>query len=180
MSVNPQQKKSFMDGFIIVVIAVSVIVVAAGLGMVFFSEELTEQGLFGEGDLVFVDFDNLSVEPGERHFLACPEYYCENAVPDEIVPVFPVHATELRNRLTTFVDSQTNVSLKQMDLADLDFIFLAYIGSQPFPDVVYVKLYDLGGKRSTAAIYSVTVKGEDGVGRNRQRVQNWLAVLGQP
>ena len=91
--------------------------------------------------------------------------------------VYPVTVVTLRNRLLEFIDGQLRVDLKTMDTPNLQFEFLAYQGTNPFPDVVTVQLYDLGGNRSSLAIYSRTLKGDDDVGANRARVMRWLRAL---
>jgi len=97
-----------------------------------------------------------------------------------VTEVFPVPVNVLRDRLTSFIDQQVRVEVKSLDLVNLQFVFLAYTPGEPFPDVVTVKLYDLGAPKSGISILSQTLKGEDTTNRNRARVQHWLEYLKRP
>lgn len=177
MSTSPSSKKSYIDSVIYGVIVLSVLAVGGGFLLIFFSDQLPLENVFGSGKLEAVNFETLAIEPGENHFLSCPEDYCSSATPDEMTQVYPVTVITLRNRLLEFIDGQLRVDLKTMDIPNLQFEFLAYQGTNPFPDVVTVQLYDLGGNRSSLAIYSRTIKGDDDVGANRARVMRWLRAL---
>ena len=176
----PGSKKSSIDTLIFTLVALSVLVVGAGLLLIVFSEDLTEDGLFGSGEMEAVDFETLALTPADNHYLACHEDFCQNARPDEVTEIYPVPVNELRDRLTRFIDSQQRIEVKTFDLPNLHFVFLVYSGSSPFPDVVTVKLYDLGAPRSGVSILSQTLKGEDATNRNQQRVQRWLTILKRP
>ncbi len=173
-------KKSNIDILIFALVALSVVVVGIGLLIIVFSEDL--EGVLGSGEMETVDFEALVLTPSENHYLACHEDFCQNAIPDEFTEVFLVPVNELRNRLTKFIDDPRNnqIEVKTFDLQNRQFVFLDYSGSGPFPDVITVKLYDLGAPRSGISILSQTLKGEDDVNRNRQRVHRWLAILKRP
>ncbi len=173
-------KKLNIDNFIIILIALSVLVVGAGMLLIVFSDELAEEEIFGSGKMEMVNFESLILTPAQNHYLACHEDHCKNATPDEVTEFFPVPVNVLRDRLTKFIDSQKRVETKKIDLINLQFVFLVYEGANPFPDVVTVKLYDLGAPKSGISILSQTLKGDDEKERNRQRVQKWLAFLKRP
>lgn len=182
MSPSKGPKKSNIDTFIFTLMALSVLVVGAGFLLIIFSDELAEGELLGSGEMETIDFETLTLTPSNTHYLACHEDFCQNARPDEITEVFNVPVTELRNRLTKFIDDQkTNqIEVKTFDLQNLQFVFLVFTPASPFPDVVTLKLYDLGAPRSGVSILSQTLKGEDKTFRNRQRVRRWLAILERP
>jgi len=179
---SPGSKKSNIDTLIFTLVALSVLVVGAGLLLIVFSEDLAEDGIFGSGEMEPVDFETLMLTPSENHYLACHEDFCQNARPDELTEIYTVPVNELRNRLTKFIDDpkNTQIEVKSFDLQNLQFVFLDYSGSGPFPDVITVKLYDLGAPRSGISILSQTLKGDDQTFRNRQRVQRWLTILKKP
>ncbi len=170
-------KKSFIDTIIHGVLVLSALAIGGGFLLILFSDQLPLQDFFGSGKLEAINFETLEFEPGENHFLACPADYCLAATPDEVTQVYPVTVTTLRNRLLEFVDKLLRVDIKTMDIPNLQFDFLVYQGTNPFPDVVTVKLYDLGGSRSSVAIYSRTLKGENDKGANKARVMRWLRAL---
>ncbi len=173
-------EKTKIDALIFTLVVISGLVVIVGMLLIIFSDDLTEGGLFGSGEMVVVDFEALTLSPDSGHYLVCPEGFCQNSTPDQITEIYRVPVFELRDRLTRFIDSQQGLERKTLDLQNLQFVFLAYNRSSPFPDVITVKLYDLGAPRSSIAILSQTIKGEDATGRNRTRVQRWLKILTQP
>ena len=175
MSTSP--KKTVIDSAIYGVIVLSVLAIGGGLLLIIFSDQLPLENIFGSGELEAVNFESIRIEPGEDHFLACPEDYCQLATPDQVSMVYPITVITLRDRLLDYIDSQLRVDLKTMDIPNLKFDFFAYQGTNPFPDVVTIQLYDLGGNRSSLAVYSRTLKGEGDVGANRARVLRLLQAL---
>ena len=175
MSTTP--KKTVIDSIIFGVIVLSVLAIGGGLLLVIFSDQLPLEDIFGSGELEVVNFETIAIEPGGDHFLACPVDYCQMANPDQVSLVYPITVNALRNRLLDYIDSQLRVDIKTMDIPNLQFDFLAYQGTNPFPDVVTIQLYDLGGNRSSIAVYSRTLKGESDVGANRARVLRLLQAL---
>jgi len=175
-------KKSTIDTLIFTLVALSALVVGAGLLLIVFSDDLAEDGIFGSGEMEPVDFERLTLAPSSTHYLACHEDFCQNASPDEITEVFTVPVNELRDRLTRFIDDPVNnqIEVKSFDLQNRQFVFLVYTSSSPFPDVVTVKLYDLGASLSGVSILSQTLKGDDATNRNLQRVRRWLTILKRP
>lgn len=175
-------KKSTIDTLIFTLVALSAFVVIAGLLLIIFSEDLAEEGIFGSGEMETVNFEELTLSPSENHYLACHKDFCQNARPDEITEVFTVPVNELIDRLTRFIDDPTNnqIEVKSFDLQNRQFVFLVYTSSSPFPDVVTVKLYDLGAPFSGISILSQTLKGDDDTNRNQRRVKRWLAILKRP
>ena len=173
-------KKSNIDTLIFALVVLSTLVVGAGLLLIVFSDDLAEEGIFGSGEMEPVEFERLTLSPSENHYLACNEDFCQNAQPDEITENFIVPVNEVRDRVTRLIDSKTNITLKNMDLVNLRFTIYVYVPSQAAPDVVTIKLYDLGAPRSGISILSQIIVGEDNSFRNRKRVLNWLTLLKRP
>jgi len=178
---NPAPKdKSFLDKLIYISISLSVVIVIGGLILIMFSDELPLKGIFGSGEIAEVDFETLTAAPGQNHYLACPENYCPLATPDKITEIYPVTVDALSQRFFKYVDDLPRVDLKPggMDIPNRQFEYLAYSGTNPFPDLITVQFFDLGGSRSSVAIYSRTLKGNDLDNTNRNRVARWLRALG--
>jgi len=173
----PTSKKSTLDKLIYAVIGMSIFVIVSGLVIVNFWDELGMDEVFGTGTLPPIDFDTLAVVQNQNHYLACPTGFCPEATADETSPVFLASATSLRDRLIDLSDADNRIELKEMDLRNLQFDFLVYLPQRPFPDVVTIRVYDLGPNESTVAIYSRTLKGVDETGSNRSRVKHWLRLL---
>ena len=179
MSTNQSQKKSFLDKLTYISISLSVLIIAGGLLLILFSEELPLEGIFGSSKMEIIDFETLAVVPDQNHYLSCPEDYCPMATPDQIAIVYPVTVDILSRRFLDFVDAQPRVekNTKRWDIPKRQFEYLAYSGPNPFPDVVTIQFYDLGGNRSSLAILSRTLKGEDRNNTNKNRVIRWLGTL---
>lgn len=177
MSPSGPAKKSALDKLIYVVIGLSIFVVASGLVIINFWDELGVDKFFGSGELPPVNFELLTVSQNQNHYLACPTGYCPEAEPDEISPIFLISAMRLRNRLIKISDADNRIDLKEMDLKNLQFDFLVYMPQRTYPDVVTAKIYNLGPNESTIAIYSRTLKGQDDTNANRARVKRWLRHL---
>ncbi len=179
MSTNQSQKKSFLDKLTYISISLSVLIIAGGLLLILFSEELHLEGIFGSSKMEIIDFETLAVVPDQNHYLSCPEDYCPRATPDQIAFVYPVTVDVLSRQFLDFVDAQPRVekNTKRWDIPNRQFEYLAYSGPNPFPDVVTIQFYDLGGNRSSLAILSRTLKGEDRKNTNKNRVIRWLGTL---
>lgn len=182
MSPHSGKKKLTIDTLIFTLVGLSALVVGVGLLLIVFSDDLAEEGIFGSGEMEPVDFESLTLSPSATHYLACHEDFCQNARPDEITEVFTVPVSEVLDRLTSFIDDPKNnqIEVKSFDLQNRQFVFLVYSSSNPFPDVVTVKLYDLGAPLSGVSILSQTLKGNDVSNRNQQRVRRWLKILNRP
>ncbi len=179
MSTNQSQKKSFLDKLTYISISLSVLIIAGGLLLILFSEELHLERIFGSSKMEIIDFETLAVVPDQNHYLSCPEDYCPRATSDQIAIVYPVTVDVLSRQFLDFVDAQPRVekNTKRWDIPNRQFEYLAYSGPNPFPDVVTIQFYDLGGNRSSLAILSRTLKGEDRNNTNKNRVIKWLGTL---
>jgi uncharacterized protein (DUF1499 family) len=109
-------------------------------------------------------------------FLACPPGYC--AAGEAIAsPVFDLPWERLHDYWTEVISGEKRmVSV----IADNDTRRLFYIQHSPtfrFPDVITVEFVTLGRERSSIAIYSRSRYGKSDFGKNRKRVERWLALL---
>jgi hypothetical protein len=179
MFTNQPQKKSFLDNLTYISISLSVLIIVGGLLLILFSEELPLEGIFSPSKMEVIDFETLAIVPDQNHYLSCPEDYCLMATSDQITIVYPVTVDVLSLRFLDFIDAQPRVekNTKRWDIPNRQFEYLAYSGPNPFPDVVTVQFYDLGGNHSSLAILSRTLKGEDRNNANKNRVNRWLSTL---
>jgi len=168
---------SFLDILRLTAIALSVVVIVAGMSLLLVDPSKLE-GLFGgEGGLPRIDFATLQREAPEESYLACPPQRCPSARPDVTSPAFDIPVERLRNRLLEFVDGAAGVRTERLDMERLQFMFLAPVPGEPAPDVVTVRLYSTEGAGSTLAIYSRTIVGSTLRERHERRVNRWLAAL---
>lgn len=168
---------SFLDILRYTAIALSFVVIVAGMALLLVDPSRLE-GLFGGGSgLPPIDFATLQREDPEKSYLACPPQRCPNARPDATSPAFDISVERLRNRLLKFVDGAAGVRTERLDMERLQFVFLAPVPGEPAPDVVTVRLYPAEGAGSTLAVYSRTVIGTPLRERHERRVKRWLAAL---
>jgi len=179
MSPEPQKKKSFVDNLIVISLSLSALIIGGGLLLILFSDDLSLEGIFGPGKIRDVNFETLVVSPDQNHYLSCPEDYCSLATPDQFTDVYPVGVDILSQRFLDYIDTRSRVekNTKRWDIPQRKFEYLVYHGANPFPDIVTIQFFDLGGNRSSLAIFSITLKGDDQNNTNRDRVINWLNAL---
>ena len=183
---NPLRKTSPVDYVIYGVITLSVAVVVAGALVIGFPDKFSLGADGPSGNLPRIDFNALEATPADASYLACPEYFCPGAEPDERTPTYALPVHELRDRVIAFVDASPGIETKRIDFPNLQFDFLAYnAGGASFlrktlPDVVTVRFFEIGPGQSTLAIYSRTLIGEPDKGEHRERVQLWLRQLDAP
>lgn len=179
MTTEPQKKKSFVDNLMVISMSASAVIILGGLLLIMFSDDLPLEGIFGSGKIEDVNFETLAVKPGQNHFLSCPQDYCPMATPDQVTAVYPVGVDVLSQKFLDYVDTRARVekNTQRWDIPGRQFEYLVYHGTNPFPDVVTIQFYDLGGNRSTLAVFSITLKGDDENNTNKNRVTKWLSVL---
>jgi Protein of unknown function (DUF1499) len=109
-------------------------------------------------------------------FLACPPGYC-SAGEAIVSPIFDVPWERLHDYWTEVMTGEKRmVSI----VADTDSRRLFYIQHSPtfrFPDVITVEFVALGPDRSSIAIYSRSRYARSDFGKNRKRVEKWIALL---
>ena len=109
-------------------------------------------------------------------FLACPTDYC-SAAEAIASPLFGLP----RDRLYAFWLEVVSREKRMVPVvADPENRRLVYIQHSPtfrFPDIITVEFVSLGSDRSSIAIYSRSRYGEFDFGKNRKRVERWLALL---
>ena len=109
-------------------------------------------------------------------FLACPRGYCSaaEAVPS---PVFGLPWDRLHVFWTEVISSEKRMAQVVADPATGRFVYIQHSPTFRFPDIITVDFVRLGADRSSIAIYSRSRYGELDFGKNRKRVERWLALL---
>lgn len=109
-------------------------------------------------------------------FLACPPGYC--AVAEAIVsPVFGLPWDRLHTFWTELISREKRIVAVAADPENGRFVYIQHSPTFRFPDIVTVELVRLGPDRSSIAIFSRSRYGELDFGKNRKRVERWLALL---
>jgi len=176
-------KKTAIDYLVYGAMTLSVAVVLVGALVIMFPEEFSLGPGGADGELPRVDFTTLETVAAEPSYLACPEYFCPGAGPDERTASYALPVSELRDRVIAFVDASPGIETRRIDLPNLQFDFLAYnaggasVLRKTIPDVVTVRFFEIGPRQSTLAIYSRTLIGEADKAEHRERVRLWLEQL---
>ena len=161
---------------------IAFVVAGVGLVLILLTATIGRQGalelVFGPVDREEIDFETLV--PGDRpnRYLVCPEDLC-SASPNRISPVFALPAETLRNRWMAMTAGQPRVTEEAAKPERLQYDFVQRSKIFSFPDTITVRFVSLGEARSSLAIYSRSHYGYDDFGANRNRVDAWLAALGQ-
>jgi uncharacterized protein (DUF1499 family) len=124
-----------------------------------------------------MDFSTLRFKESPNHYLVCPDGLVTDAQPHAASPEFPLSADALRRLWRDVALRQPRVAMVRddPDHNQCDFVQRSLIFR--FPDTVTVQFIDLGGGRSTCAVYSRSKYGHGDLGVNRRRVQRWLGEV---
>jgi len=109
-------------------------------------------------------------------FLACPPGYCAaaEAVPS---PIFGLPWDRLHAFWSEVISPEKRMIPIAADLDSSRFAYIQHSATFRFPDIIIVEFVRLGPDRSSIAIYSRSRYGELDFGKNRKRVEKWLALL---
>lgn len=135
------------------------------------------KSLLPVGDVETVDFAAIRPAGKPNQYLVCPADYC-GAMPNAVSPVFEVSAERLRARWREVLADQPRIEtlLEFEDGSQIDYVQRS--ARFRFPDIITVRIIAISPSQSTLAIYSRSIYGEDDFSVNRERVEAWLALLG--
>ncbi len=172
---SQNQKPNMINFLLFGGIGVSILVVAFGIYLMMSGND----SMFSDGDgsIKRIEFSTFIRGEALDDYLICPEDYCTSTRPDAISPEIGQSVNLLRDKLLTFVDSQPNINIHELDPVNQQFTFITHDSSKPFPDVITVRLIALTNNISTMAIYSRTLIGEVRANLNKDRAERWLALL---
>lgn len=132
---------------------------------------------FGGGQIPEIDFETLVLPVRSDEYLICPQDLCLDTDPDEFSPEFDIPPEKLRAILLEYADLQVNVRRLRLDLAKQQYDFADQSPTMRFPDIITVRIIDLGAGRSTIAIYSRSVSSFAKKGSNAKRARRWLTMI---
>ena len=124
-----------------------------------------------------INFSTLELQEKPNQFLVCSDDLCKNETPHLTAPAFEIEARRLRQIFRTMALEQTDTTLVHQDDHILQDDYVARTKWMRYPDIVTVKFVELGGGRSTFALYSRSVYGHSDFGVNEKRVTDWLSKL---
>ena len=109
-------------------------------------------------------------------FLACPPDYC--SVAEAVTsPVFGLPSDRLHAFWTEVISPEKRMVLVAADPDRGRFVYIQHSPTFRFPDIITVEFVRRGPDGSSIAIYSRSRYGELDFGKNRKRVERWLALL---
>ena len=156
----------------------SVVILALGALLLIPNARPLLEGLFGQGELQPVDFETLELTGERDEYLVCSLELCRKAQPHMVAKNYIVPLAELRKTLLRSIDRSPTYFRRSFDLAKQQFEFTERVPKTPYPDVVTIRFLNLGDNRSSVAIYSRSVVGRSDPGRNQDRVERLLAIIG--
>ncbi|MCJ9428455.1 hypothetical protein [Kordiimonas marina] len=168
-----------LERFRSLVIAVSLIVVMAGLAAFFLTQMGGGSKLFGEkqGSLSPTDFETLAYTPDKAGYLLCSPSLCKNAEADGNSELFDISARRLTQLVADFADQMPTVKTIKVDLANSQFDFTERLPGQSYPSVVSVRVVKTGQLSSAMAIYSYQPVGKSTSKDHEERVERWIHQL---
>lgn len=109
-------------------------------------------------------------------FLTCPAGFC-SAAEAVTSPVFEVPWERLHAYWTEVISGEKRVIPVKVGLDLRRFVYIEHTPTLRFPDIITVEFVPLAPDRSSIAVYSRSRYGEYDFGKNRKRVEKWLALL---
>lgn len=109
-------------------------------------------------------------------FLACPPGYC-SAREAVASPIFGLPWDRLHTFWTELVSREKRMVAVASDPENRRFVYIQHSPTFRFPDIITVEFVQLGPDRSSIAIFSRSRYGDLDFGKNRKRVEKWLALL---
>ncbi|CAJ1412119.1 unnamed protein product [Effrenium voratum] len=122
-----------------------------------------------------MDFETFKLTRKPNQFLIAPDGYCQNAKPHAAPKTYPVDAQKLEDAFADVALAEPRVTRKQADDGQREFVQRSAL--MRFPDTITFEAIDLGGGKSTLAIYSRSKVGHSDLGVNKKRIEDWLAKL---
>lgn len=159
-------------------------ILALAIVMAIIGRENTWAVLFGTPPLDRIDFAALEQRQTPNSFLLCPIGVCKKRPFDRESPKYEIPADQLANIVRQIVEKTEGLRRDQRERpgnsgdttaeVDVQWDYIATSRHLKFPDLVTVRIIDLGNGRSSLAIYSRAVYGREDFGVNQNRVAAWI------
>lgn len=131
---------------------------------------------FGPADLGGVRFETLARRSSPNDALAAPDGLGSDRR-DIASPVYAVSPRELRDVFRRALASEKRLERVAEDEASLTERYVQRTALLGFPDTIVVRFVDIGGGRSSIALYSRSKLGRSDFGANKARLERWLKLL---
>ncbi len=157
---------------------------ALAIIMAIIGRENTWAVLFGPPPLERIDFASLEANAKPNSFLLCFAEVCQNAPFDRESPQYEFPAERLSEIARKVIESTEGLrrdNRERDDLAQenatgapLQWDYIATSQYLQFPDLITLRVVDLGGERSSLVIYGRAVYGYRDFGVNQNRIAAWI------
>lgn len=159
-------------------------ILALAIVMAIIGRENTWAVLFGAPPLDRIDFAALEPRQTPNSFLLCPIGVCKKRPFDRESPQYEIPADQLAKILRQIVEKTEGLrrdkrerpseSAATVAETDLQWDYIATSKHLKFPDLVTIRIINLGNERSSFAIYSRAVYGLEDFGVNQNRIAAWI------
>ena len=122
-----------------------------------------------------MDFKTLKLTRKPNQFLIAPDGFCQNAKPHAAPKTYSVDPQKLEDTFADVALAEPRVTRNPSDDGQREFVQRSAL--MRFPDTITFEAIDLGGGKSTLAIYSRSKVGHSDLGVNKKRIEDWLAKL---
>jgi uncharacterized protein (DUF1499 family) len=146
---------------------------ALGFGLrAYMTSAAQDQLLPGEG----VEIAALRSPLPQPSFLACPPGYCGSGEA-AAAPVFAVPRARLREAWRQTIAALPRAATVAEDARQWRSVYVAHTALFGFPDVVTVEFVPTRPDCSSLALFGRSRYGRSDFGKNRRRIEHWLALL---
>lgn len=160
-------------------------ILALAIVMAIIGRENTWAVLFGAPPLEHIDFATLEPRETPNSFLLCPTGLCKKRPFDRESPQYEIPAGQLSQILRRIVEKTEGLRRDERDrpadgestATDMQWDYIATSRHLKFPDLVTVRIIDLGEERSSFAIYGRAVYGRKDFGVNQNRIAAWIEAV---
>ncbi len=122
-----------------------------------------------------MDFKTFKLTRKPNQFLIAPDGFCQNAKPHAAPKTYSVDPQKLEDTFADVALAEPRVTRNPSDDGQREFVQRSAL--MRFPDTITFEAIDLGGGKSTLAIYSRSKVGHSDLGVNKKRIEDWLAKL---
>jgi len=129
------------------------------------------------GEPAFVDFANLERPATPNTYLVCPPERTSATV-DRAPPVFDVPREGLEQVWLGALAGEPRLVRRAAEPEAHRYVFVQRTPILRFPDVIQLEFLEVLPAQSTVCLFSRSVYGRSDFGKNRERVEDWLARIG--
>lgn len=158
-------------------IGLSLVIVFAGLGYVFFGGGETPGG--NAGLLEPTNFQTLTHGPDSEitGFLLCASSLCEKSIIDGPAPTYTTSPSKVMAAIGEYADTIPFIRTHTVDLGQFQLEFLERLPSEISPSVVVVRLTQTSLGQTVVNLYSYKPLGDSERSDHEDRVQRWVKAL---